>query len=133
MFTKGDKYIHFTKYGGVNKGEVDHYGYTTHIDTINKVSYITYRITNTAGITLQLDGSDGVIYKIENEYTDEQCTNIKNNLNYMGVKKDAQRQHVYNDIILPKGSLLDMLNKKHTIIPKHDGGTNNTDFRRGKN
>ena len=22
MFTKGDKYIHFTKYGGVNKGEV---------------------------------------------------------------------------------------------------------------
>ena len=133
MFTKGDKYIHFTKYGGVNKGEVDYCGHTTRIDTINKVSYLAYRITNTVGITLQLDGSDGEIYKIEKEYTDEECTNIKNNLTAMAIKKDAHRQH-YEDIILPKGSLLDMIGKKNTIIPKPNiGGTGNTDFRRGKN
>ena len=131
MFTKGDKYIHFTKYGGVNKGEVDYYGYTTHIDTVNKVSYITYRITNTVGITLQLDGSDGEIYKIEKEYTDEQCVNIKKNLTAMAIKKDAHRQHVYNDIILPKGSLLDMIGKTKNIIPKDN--PDNTDFKRGKN
>ena len=37
MLQKGDKYIHFTKYGGVNKGEVDEV-FSNHnvIDTKNK-------------------------------------------------------------------------------------------------
>ena len=38
MLQKGDKYIHFTKYGGVNKGEVyEVFSNLTSIDTKNKV------------------------------------------------------------------------------------------------
>jgi hypothetical protein len=37
MFEKGDKYIHFTKYGGVNKGEVESFGYINIIG--NGVAY----------------------------------------------------------------------------------------------
>lgn len=78
MFKQGDKYIHFTKYGSVNKGEVKSCGYTTSIDTQNHCSYDKLTITNTKGITLELDGSDGKIYKIEEEYTPEQAEGINN-------------------------------------------------------
>ena len=39
MFNQGDKYIHFTKYGGVNKGEVEWYGTQINWDTENMVAY----------------------------------------------------------------------------------------------
>ena len=72
MFKPGDRYIHFTKYGSVNKGEVKLCGETLVIDTKNCVEYLKPYITTTKNIVLELDGTDGIIYKIKKEYTIEE-------------------------------------------------------------
>ena len=87
MLKQGDKYIHFTKYGSVNKGEVQSCGYTTSIDTHNHASYRKYYIINTKGIMLNLDGSDGRIYEINEEYTPEQAEKVNNFLKSVIRKK----------------------------------------------
>ena len=87
MLKEGDKYIHFTKYGSVNKGEVRSCGSTKSIDTHNLCSYEKHYIINTKGIILELDGSDGKIYKIDHEYTSEQAENINNFLKSVIRKK----------------------------------------------
>lgn len=69
MLKEGDKYIHFTKYGNINKGEVRLCGSIKSIDTHNLCSYEKHYIINTKGIILELDGSDGKIYKIDGEFT----------------------------------------------------------------
>ena len=65
MFSEGDKFIKFSKYGGVVIGEVKRFHYSLNIDLTNKVSYKKYYIITTNGVLLELDGSDGKIYKIE--------------------------------------------------------------------
>ena len=65
MFKKGDKFIQFTKHGGVNKGEVQELHYTTVWDTKNLCRYQSISIFTTNGVRLDLDGSDGRIYKID--------------------------------------------------------------------
>jgi hypothetical protein len=65
MFKSGDNYIHFTKNGSVNKGEVKSCGETRVIDTINCVEYLKPHIVTTKNIVLQLDGSDGTIFKVK--------------------------------------------------------------------
>ena len=91
MFKEGDKYIHFTKYGSVNKGEVRSCGSTTSIDTQNLCSYKKLHIITTKGIMLELDGSDGKIYKIDHEYTPEQAENI-NNFIKSAIRKKTDEQ-----------------------------------------
>ena len=39
MFKEGDKYIHFTRFGSINKGTIKHIGYVGTIDTTNSVCY----------------------------------------------------------------------------------------------
>jgi hypothetical protein len=82
MFKVGDKYIHFTKYGSVNKGEVKSYGETRVIDTENCVEYLKPHIVTTKNFILELDGSDGMIFKIKSEYTIEESEKIS-----MGIQK----------------------------------------------
>jgi len=65
MFKSGDKYIHFAKWDSVNKGEVKSYGETRVIDTKNCVEYLRPHIVTTKNIVLELDGSDGTIFKIK--------------------------------------------------------------------
>jgi len=91
MFKQGDKYIHFTKYGSINKGEVRSCGSTKSIDTYNLCSYEKHHIINTKGIKLWLDGSDGKIYKIDQEYTPDQAENI-NNLIKSAIRKKTDGQ-----------------------------------------
>ncbi len=86
-FKPGSKYIHFTKYGSVNKGEVQSCGGTTVMDTKNLVEYYSPTITTTKGIILHLDGSDGKIFKIENEYTIEEAQNLDNLLTMIQQRK----------------------------------------------
>ncbi len=76
MFKEGDKYIHFTKYGGVNKGEVRELHEVNVLDTDNLCSYKKVSILTTKGILLNLDGSDGRIYKIDSEMTQERAKSI---------------------------------------------------------
>ena len=71
MFKKGDKYLHITKYGGVNKGEVEHQGAWMVVDRVNGVVYDDPFIKTTKGIYLKLGGSDGQIYKIREDITEE--------------------------------------------------------------
>jgi hypothetical protein len=71
MIKKGDRFIHFTKNGGVNKGEVEWYGETINYDYQNKVSYISSYIKTTNNVVLFLDGNDGQIYKIKDDIVGE--------------------------------------------------------------
>ena len=56
MIEEGDKYIHFTKRGGINRGIVKSIGTVNVIDTNNKVSYTTYYMINEKNVQYQLDG-----------------------------------------------------------------------------
>lgn len=87
MFEKGDKYIHFTNYGGVNKGEVEDILDINVIDTSNMCSYYKYSILTTKGVQLKLDGSDGKIYKINSEMTKERAKELSILFNTMAEKK----------------------------------------------
>lgn len=69
VFQEGDSYIHFTKYGGINRGIVKQIGFVTHIRIKkNQLTelYKSYHIINDKNISLELDGTDGQIYKLEN-------------------------------------------------------------------
>lgn len=67
MFKKGDGYIQFTKYGGVNVGTVRQYMEVYLFDEVNKITYIRPHIVTDANILLELDGTDGPIYKIKSD------------------------------------------------------------------
>lgn len=86
-FKSGDKYIHFTKYGGVNKGVVDSIGYSTCFDTANGCSYIKLHLRTTKGVVLQLDGSDGEIFKISEELSTERCQELDKLFSKLGQRK----------------------------------------------
>ena len=76
MFQRGDKYIHFTKYGGVNKGEIQDFQEIHVLDTDNCCTYKKVSILTTKGISLCLDGSDGKIYKIESEISEKRAKDL---------------------------------------------------------
>jgi hypothetical protein len=99
-FKKGDKYIHFTKYGSVNKGEVESCGGTTVMDTKNLVEYRVPTITTTKGILLHLDGSDGKIFKIEQEYTIEEAENLDNLLVMIHQRKSKMSEDIRDGVEL---------------------------------
>jgi hypothetical protein len=92
MFKEGDIYIHFTKYGGVNKGEVKSYGETHVMDTKNCVRYLKPHIITTKNILLELDGSDGTIFKVEKEYTIEESKSLSTTLQKMVEYKNKKVQ-----------------------------------------
>jgi hypothetical protein len=78
MFKQGDKYIHYTKYGGVNIGQVKDVAFINGVDTNNKVIYQVPHIITTNGILLSLNGDDGNIYKIVSELSNDKCKIISN-------------------------------------------------------
>jgi hypothetical protein len=88
MFKPGSKYIHFTKYGGINKGEVKSYGETHVVDTKNCVTYLKPHIITTKNILLKLDGSNGTIFKVEKEYTIEEAKKLS-----MTIEKMVEYKH----------------------------------------
>jgi len=94
MFKVGDRYIHFTKYGGINKGEVKSYGETRVIDTENCVEYLKPHIVTIKNIVLELDGSDGMIFKLENEYTIEECKKMSMTIQKMVDYKNKKSQEL---------------------------------------
>jgi hypothetical protein len=91
MFKEGDKYIHFSKYGSINKGEVKSCGSTTVIDSFRCVTYKQYHIISTKGILLNLDGTDGRVYKVEDEFTPEEGENF---INLMTKAKEIKSKRI---------------------------------------
>lgn len=87
MFKTGDKFIHFTKYGGVNKGEVSDFHYTTVWDTANLCRYQSVSIFTTNGVRLNLDGTDGRIYKIDSEMNESEAKIFEQNMKFFQNKK----------------------------------------------
>ena len=90
MFKQGDKYIHFTKYGGVNKGDVEWYGSTMNYDYENEVVYVSYYIKSTVGHVISIDGSDGGVYKINEEMDSETLSKLKNSTDVMDKLKNRK-------------------------------------------
>jgi hypothetical protein len=98
MFEKGDKYIHFTKYGGINKGFVKSYHKGTFvIDTQNQISYYKPYIITNNNTRLELDGSDGKIYKINQEYTKEQSEKLAERFKSMSERKSFIAEKLINE------------------------------------
>jgi hypothetical protein len=76
MLQKGDKYIHFTKYGSVHKGTVDRVMETYCVDTINRVVYKKFHMINTNNVMYALDGSDGKFYRLDRELDQNECDKL---------------------------------------------------------
>jgi len=71
-FTIGSKYIHFTKYGSINFGEVKWFGYQEVVDGKLGIHYNVPYILTMKNFNLSLDGSDGKVYKISHDMTPEE-------------------------------------------------------------
>ena len=93
MFKEGDSYIHFTKYGGINKGVVEWYGQTINWDTENMVAYCIPYIKSTKGIVLHLDGRDGKIFKIKTDITEEMLKKLKSSATVLEELKNRKEEH----------------------------------------
>ena len=92
MFNPGDKYIHFTKYGGVNKGEVEWYGESINWDTDNMVAYHIPYIKSSKGIVIRLNGEDGRVFKIKEDITEEMIKKLKSSSEVFKVLKERKEQ-----------------------------------------
>lgn len=99
-FKPGSKYIHFTKYGSINKGEVKSCGSTTVIDSFRCVTYKQHHIISTKGILLNLDGTDGRVYKVEDEFTEEEGKNFINLMTKAQERKNLLQEQFRNGVEL---------------------------------
>jgi energy-converting hydrogenase Eha subunit H len=77
MFKTGDRYIHFTKYGSVNFGIVKHVHEVNVIDTTNGVIYASVSIITDKNSCLELDGSDGRIYRIIKDLSEDEIKTLR--------------------------------------------------------
>ena len=98
MLKEGDKYIHFTKRGTINKGTVKRIGGVTEIDTDNQCHYERMYMVNEKGIHYDLDGRDGRFYKISMEYTKEEAEELKRAMDELAEIKNERRSKT----IIPK-------------------------------
>ena len=92
-FTTGSIYIHFTKYGGVNKGEVKRVGETIKWDTDNMVAYHVPYIETTVGHIIHLNGEDGRVFKIKNDITEEMLRRLKSSSTILEELKNRKEEH----------------------------------------
>jgi|LauGreDrversion4_2_1035121.scaffolds.fasta_scaffold31450_9 hypothetical protein len=77
MFKPGDKYIHFTNYGSINFGVVKHVHEVDITDTNNGVMYVSVSIITDKNICLELDGTDGRIYRIIKDLDEDEIKNLR--------------------------------------------------------
>jgi len=92
-FTPGSTYIHFTKYGGINKGIVKRVGETIKWDTDNMVAYHIPYIETTVGHIIHLDGTDGRAFKIKGDITEEMLRRLKSSSTILEELKNRKEEH----------------------------------------
>jgi hypothetical protein len=112
MFKQGDKYIHFTKYGGVNKGEVEQYGSTMNYDYENEVVYVSYYIKSTVGHVISIDGSDGRVYKINEKMDPETLRKLKSSTDALDVLMNRRLSKVEKPVEPLSEALIKKINKQ---------------------
>ena len=93
MFKENDGYIHFTKYGGVNKGVVRRVGETIKWDTDNMVAYHIPYIETNVGHIINLDGEDGRVFKIKKDITEEMLRKLKSSSTVLDELKNRKEEH----------------------------------------
>ena len=98
MFKPGDLYIHFTNYGGVNRGVVERIDEHFSWDTGNLCIYAKYKILTTKGISLNLDGSDGKIYKVTEEMSVESAKSINRAVSKASAMKSRPHKRTIHDL-----------------------------------
>lgn len=91
MFKPGDKFIRFSPYGSITIGEVAEYGEVRTVDINNGVVYLSPYIVTIKRYVLQLDGSDGKIFKVIKELTSE---DIDAHRKYMAMSKQEKINHI---------------------------------------
>lgn len=111
-FKVGDSYIHFTKYGGVNRGIVKDIGHVVSIDTINRVDFLNVFIKNEKNISLFLDGSDGRIFKVVKEYTPEEANKLTAAMIRLKEKKNASLKRHEKWLEDNKDRIMERVNEK---------------------
>lgn len=101
MLQAGDKYIHFTKYGGVNFGIVQEIWSVHLLDVDNGCMYLKTQLRNEKGSNYDMY-EDGKFYKIEEEYTLEQVDAIKKRVKRLaGMKKHERVSEMLKGVKLP--------------------------------
>lgn len=90
MLQAGDKYIHFTKYGGVNFGIVDEIWYVHLLDVDNGCMYLKPQLRNQSGSNYDMT-EDGKFFKIEKEYTPEEVEAIREKTKRLASMKKHER------------------------------------------
>jgi hypothetical protein len=96
IFKSGDKYIHFTKRGSVNRGVVQRIDEVHVTDTDNCCVYYRYYMVNEKNISYSLDGDDGRFYKIDKEYTKEESEKLANAFKHLADLKSRRRAEIIN-------------------------------------
>ena len=77
MFKPGDRYVHFSRYGSINFGEVKWFGYQEIINGELGIHYNVPYISTMKNFHLLLDGSDGKVCKISHDMTPEELEKWK--------------------------------------------------------
>ena len=77
MLKEGDTYIRFTKYGSVIIGTVKKVGEINVVDSKNKVCYKKQYMVTDKDIPVDLDGTDGQVFKVERTLSDSDLENIR--------------------------------------------------------
>lgn len=91
MFNKGDMYVRFSPYGGITIDEIRSINTVTVTDAAHGFVYKKFSIVNTKGIVIELDGSNGKIYKLENILSKEDCEKIIENMKKISFYKSNIR------------------------------------------
>ena len=101
MLQAGDKYIHFTKYGGVNFGVVKSIWYVHLLDVDNGCMYLKPQLRNESGSNYDMT-EDGKFFKIEKEYTPEEVEAIREKTKRLaGMKKHDRVVEMLKETKLP--------------------------------
>ena len=129
MFNRGDKYLHLTKYGGVNKGEVEWYGTQINWDTENMVAYHIPYIKSTKGIVIHLNGEDGKVFKIAQDISEDMLKKLKNSSTIFAELMDRKQ---LSKVERTKEYLKDakFKNEDGTIVPLEEGLKKYDDYER---
>ena len=102
MLQAGDKYIHFTKYGGVNFGVVKEIWNVHILSTDNGCMYLKPQLRNESGLNYDMN-EDGKFFKIEKEYTPEEVEAIREKTKRLAsMKKHERVAEILKGVKLPK-------------------------------
>lgn len=102
-FNKGDKFIYYTKYGGVVRGVVDVAYTSMSVDMVNKCLIEIPHIRSTRGIVYTLEADRGP-YKLIKEYKQEEIDAYNERLIHLSESK--KKMHISAEESLRRNKFL---------------------------